>query len=327
MLDMMVTRHNIGESNPPSNMPDHVELFGDLTSANRRQPLWRYMKLSTLLLLLDGKAFFPSVAVLRNGDPLEGELCSDAAWLSGKLRELGGDEAANQLDEWLLLNADAREKEVQLAHRDDGRANSRLFAKFYVRELAKRRAVWCWFEADTESASMWTVYGHQGVAVGTTLELLVESLPSNRRFSIARILYVDRKPNSFDGFDPESVDGDPRIHRPHLIKGREYEHEHEIRIVTPCASQGTGVSVRVIDWSKLIRSIIISPLVPREERNAVIALLEKYPWQKFPEIRNSSILGHNPLDEERRAGLRERWEDSFGHCQEESDLPKLLSEL
>jgi DNA repair photolyase len=36
--------------------------------------LWRYMKLSTFLLLLEGKAWFPSVASLRESDPLEAAL-------------------------------------------------------------------------------------------------------------------------------------------------------------------------------------------------------------------------------------------------------------
>ena len=39
--------------------------------------LWRYMKLSTFLLLLDGKAWLPSIATLQSTDPLEGCLGDD----------------------------------------------------------------------------------------------------------------------------------------------------------------------------------------------------------------------------------------------------------
>jgi hypothetical protein len=93
---------------------------------------------------------------------------------------------------------------------------------------------------------MWSVYGHGGIAVGTTLGALKVALPANRKFQVAKIFYYDRRPGSIEWLNPESKNGDARTHRPHLVKGREYEHEHEVRIVTSCwwaFERGTKSSV------------------------------------------------------------------------------------
>ena len=62
--------------------------------------LWRYMKLSTFFLLLEGTAFFPSVGTLQSGDPLEGDLQPEAEWLIDKLDDLS-DGDFKELTAWL----------------------------------------------------------------------------------------------------------------------------------------------------------------------------------------------------------------------------------
>src|SRR5690242_10608278 len=47
--------------------------------------LWRYMKISTFFMFMQGRAFFPSVATLKSGDPLEGDLVPEPEWLMDKL--------------------------------------------------------------------------------------------------------------------------------------------------------------------------------------------------------------------------------------------------
>jgi hypothetical protein len=305
-----------------------VEKFGDLSKAQDGLPLMRYMKLSTLLMLLEGKAFFPSVSTLKQGDPLEGELCSEAPWLVGKLRKVQTKDEEENLDEWLLKNTALDwERTAQKSHDDNGRSNSDLFADLYVRELAKRRAVWCWFESQIESAGMWSIYGHQGVAVRTSLERLVCSLPKEGTFQIARILYASRDPASPHGVDPESIEGDKRIHRPHLVKGMEYLHEHEIRVVTPCERERRGTLVRGIDWHQLIDEIIISPLLPLHEAKAIEALIRKYHWPDGMNIRRSSILGKLAQEEEQSEALGQAIRETFCDHVPEPNLPSLLKEL
>jgi hypothetical protein len=301
-----------------------VEILSDRIQLQQSLQLWRYVKLSTLLLLLDGKAFFPSVATLRSSDPLEGLLYADAPWLIGKLRELKGDDAANELDDWLIARADESEKRNIKANCENPLYFSRALAELYVRELAKRRAVWCWFDSEIESAAMWSIYGHSGIAVGTSLGTLEKALPSNRDFQIAEIKYAKRYPNHPDWFNPES--NDRRIHRPHLIKTLEYGHEKEFRVVTSCLPGEKGTLVRGIDWNMLVESIIISPLLPYEEAKAIERLLEQHEWKSKPDIHRSSLLGDIAENEEFGAGFAERWRAQFGE-NEEPGLPALIKEL
>src|ERR1700731_2643935 len=182
-------------------------------------PLWRYMKLSSLFLLLEGTGFFPSIATLRAADPLEGDLHPDAPWLNGALSKLHGQEVADELDSWLLAGTEDWVRRHHELNKDNPQSNTAFFADLYQRALAKRRAVSCWFASDIESGGMWSVYGHGGVAVGTTVGALKGSLPNNRHFQMSRIRYADRRCSSPYRFNPEAKEDAPYIHRPHFIKG------------------------------------------------------------------------------------------------------------
>lgn len=136
---------------------------------------------STFTLLLEGTAFFPSVATLRSGDPLEGALAPEPVWLITKLHEVCG-QNVDSLDEWLESNANPGEKSLLELNRDDGFLRTNLLAEVFVRELAKRRAVWCWFQSENESAAMWSIYANAGVAVKTYAGELIGSLPTASDF-------------------------------------------------------------------------------------------------------------------------------------------------
>jgi hypothetical protein len=141
-----------------------------LGSLGPHEPLWRYIKISTLLLLMEGKAFFPSIKSLQQQEPLEALLHCHVAWLRTKLDEIAGNET-DHLDRWLLLQAEEWEKTQQERNREDPQYNSHLFSTLYIRELIKRRAAWCWHRSDLESAAMWSIYGNAGVAVATSVEI------------------------------------------------------------------------------------------------------------------------------------------------------------
>ena len=78
--------------------------------------LWRYMRLSTFLMLLRGKAYVPTIAELRHGDPPEAtRLCQrtceyfdhltepDRDWLVAHAREEGEKRILERQGEVLLL--------------------------------------------------------------------------------------------------------------------------------------------------------------------------------------------------------------------------------
>lgn len=286
-------------------------------------PLWRYMKLSTFFLLLEGTAFFPSVRTLQSGDPLEGDLHPEAEWLIGKLEDLSEgnfEELTAWLrskgEEWECLSLDAKDQNSSF--------RSQILAGIYIRELAKRRAVWCWFASHTESAGMWSIYGHKGIAVRTTVGRLLDSLHSSHTFQLARIRYAGRDPNAADRFNPEARDDDLRIHRPYLVKGAEYECEKEVRVVTACDGEEKGMLVRGINVGSLIEEVVISPLLPREEAEAIMTLIVNHPWNFTTVIRRSSLLGERAVA---RDETESTMDEFFRDKTIESGLPPLIASL
>jgi hypothetical protein len=288
-------------------------------------PLWRYIKLSTLFLLLKGTSFFPSVATLRAADPLEGDLHPAAPSLNSALSKIHGQPGVNELETWLLETAEEWIRNYHNLNKNNAQFNTELFADLYQRQLAKRRAVWCWFSSDIESAGMWSVYGHGGVAVGTTVGALKNALPDNRHFQLSRIRYADRRVSSPHRFSPRRKKDAPYIHRPHFIKGREYMHEQEVRVATFCHGQEKGATIRKIAAGRLVREIILSPIWPHGEAKAVAEILRKQDWPSPPRIRMSSLLGSAPEDNE----VNERFDSFFDDLGEytEEGVPQLIREL
>ena len=150
-------------------------------------PLWRYMKLSTFFLLLEGKAFFPSVATLRKSDCLE---CICDPLTASLQYELSKDPArygtlCASIDEWLKKHGPGSVPPRQLYH----------YEEHYVEILRQQRAVWCWHNSEMESAAMWPIYGERGIAVKTDVASLKAALPSGE-FLIARVKYLKRDPGA-----------------------------------------------------------------------------------------------------------------------------------
>jgi hypothetical protein len=260
-------------------------------------PLWRYMKFSTLLLLLEGKAYFPAVAKLSATDPLEGQLRINPIQLSSRLSSLAEQANFNHLDNWLFEGAAEWQQRHQKLNESDPLSNTTWFVNRYIEELRRRRAVWCWYNSDIESAAMWSVYGHAGIAVGSTIGALRTSLPGESAFQIARIFYNDPRPSAGNHLNPEKPDHLPYVHRPHLIKGREYEHEHEIRVVTRCYPEEEGRLVRNIAFGTLVKRLIISPILPHQEATAIERFLKSRDWLgPRPEISRSSLLPDDVSD-------------------------------
>lgn len=279
------------------------------------------MKLSTLLLLLEGKAFFPSIASLCKDDPFEGGLFCEPAWLMTALRELQDSEG--RLDKWLRERANCWEGASIDSIETSPSLRSQLLSEIYIREVRDRRAAWCWFQDDLESAGMWSVYGNKGVAVRTSLISLKSSLPQNRSFQVAQMRYVDRRSSSENAFDAEGKDRH-FIRRPHLLKAIEYKHENEIRVIAECPAKCGGVLVDQIGWHSLIEEIVVSPLLPAQEAAAIKAMLEKYPWQKSVVIEHSKLLPDNTMHSDDR--LLEAIRSDRNGCYEPG-LPAPIAQL
>lgn len=282
--------------------------------------LWRYMKISTFFMLLQGKAFFPSVATLKSGDPLEGDLVPEPEWLIGKL------DGSTDLFPWLEQGAKPLES-MFLRDGDNPHMRTKILADIYIRELAKRRAVWCWFHEQHESAGMWSVYGAAGIAVATRLGSLTAALQTDVEFQIANIRYVNRNPTSPSRyFDPEAAENQEVIHRPHLLKGQEYRHEQEIRITTACLPDERGRLVTGIN-ANFIEQVVISPLLPYDEAEALKSVIQQQPvWgHSTPVITRSSILGRIADEEESKATISAQWLEAAQEA--EPELPQTLAAL
>jgi len=257
------------------------------------------MKLSTFILLLEGKAFFPSVATLRSGDPLEGDHVCHELELCSCLQAAGvGGNAA--LFAWLQDKASAIE-EALLKDSTEELFNSKVLADVYIRELAKRRAVWCWFQESHESAAMWSIYANAGIAVRTCFQALEQALPLAVNFQIGRIHYRSRH-------QANAPVAELFQRRPHLIKGEEYKHENEVRITTACLPDEPGKVVALSNITTMIKEVVISPLLPFGEAEAVISMMNRYDWHGAT-VRRSSILGPKVEQEQSAAVIDEHFRE------------------
>ena len=253
------------------------------------QPLWRYMKLSTFLLLMQGKAWLPSVAALRSGEPLEGMLAKGLGpELLGELKKSGDSE---ELYEWLLNTMPNHMRKFMDTNTDDPQLRTTLIAQQFTESITRRRLAWCWFSSDLESAAMWSIYGGQGVAVKTDSESLEDALPSGKQFRIDPMGYVDRRqsaPNRLRAILSRRSD---LMLRPHLLKAIEYEHEKEVRVTAFCPEDVNGLMITGIDSQKLIKQVNISPLFPADEAEAIKEAVNTFKSGFGDRITQSSLTG------------------------------------
>jgi hypothetical protein len=262
------------------------------------------MRLSSLILLADRKAFFPSVATLRNLETLEAESYCEDKWFFYALETKYGRNAVEDLKRQLQLDGLTEEELTEIDLR-----------RLAVIELCRLRAAWCWIGQSHESAAMWSIYAHAGVAVKTTWGDLTRSLPKTEdEFCGAKIRYV--KDDERDLNPENSEDQELVLLRPHLAKSASYSHENEVRLVTHCHRNKHGMLVTELDAQGIVNEIRISPLIPISEADAVTTLLKTL----FPRaaVRRSDLLGYrgeservdadiDTLIREQRGAQRDSW--------------------
>jgi hypothetical protein len=211
--------------------------------------LWRYMRLSTLLMLLRGKVFVPTIEELRSVDPFEAKMrCLKTHTNFGNLPK--------DDHEWLMVHAQDYERKI-IEHPDaEVRQKVETLRCVWDRELARRRTIWCWHNASIESMALWNIYAKEGVAVKTTPARIKKAFDPFfvDTALIAPVSYTD---------DPTQESGDHHFMRPYLFKRRCYHHEREVRVIFPRIPSGNRLLP--LNAKTLVSEVRISPFIPRSE--------------------------------------------------------------
>lgn len=222
-----------------------------------RQPapntkIWRYFGLPHLLLTLQkGQLHFSRVDTFK--DPFEGSLPKAEVEAERDLyASLGISEVLRQASR------------TRLAH-------------------LRCYGACCWYLSEHESEAMWKLYAQEGIAIQSTFERLVASLPSGAPPSAGiHVGVVDYIDYATDITRPmESPDGTPRWNNsfiPLMHKRKSFEHERELRAIFMAFDDehddvGGGVTARRtaippegcyvdVDLARLVEKIVVSPSMP-----------------------------------------------------------------
>ena len=256
--------------------------------------LWRYMKLSTFLLLLDGKAWLPSIATLQSTDPLEGCLGDDyhvKLW-----SELARQGLRVQTQNWLHGTLAPSTQEFLKLNSKNPVLLSKVLGGAYAAFMARRRIAWCWFKSNRESAAMWSIYGNRGIAIRSSPEQLHQCFPTCKELAIEEMIYVDRLPCAENSLQRIIVKRPEILLRPYFLKAAEYSHEGEVRLVAHCPEGASGILVKDIQAENLINEIVISPLLPLDESEAIKDFLTDRAPHFKDKIKQSDLNGKNTPD-------------------------------
>ena len=265
--------------------------------------LWRYVPLRTLFVYLAGKAFIPSIATLRTGDPFEAEFYYNdhPATFNSALIDWYGEDEADKILKWLFDSRFESWKQ-RIVRPDPDPAvlidyNQSFFPRAYFEFLRATRYAWCWFAPDSgwESASMWNTYGKHGVAVQTSVGALRESLTqTGRDFEFGLMSYVHARDSAVprnEIYPDYSRDAHTRVLRPHFLKRAEYEAEREVRFVTADCERDSGGIVLALPPQSWIEEVRLwpglSPLETEALQSAVSYKLPDVPCERSGMLRDS----------------------------------------
>lgn len=262
----------------------------------------RYVRLSTLFQYLSGRAFIPSLRLLRDLDPQEGLLAKEVyfpAYGTHHLRDL-----LTTAQDWLLDLA--RGPKVQpKAGRELNAVELRFLAQVWLDELARRRSVWCWNIFEGHSNALWRLYGQRGVAIHSTVGGIKAAFEKAGplRCLVAPVRYAIDRRMFFQGEDSgptaQMVQG-PNLLRPYIFKNRAYRYEEEIRFVfathpdlvyedATLIKSKKGILIE-INPDDLVQGVSISPEIPPDEGELILELWSKIrngdlPRPKYPSKR------------------------------------------
>lgn len=240
-------------------MPTHLDLKANRQPLGLTAPLWRYIKLSTLLYMLkQERVYVPRLSTLQKGENFEG--CLDLQ--DGQVK-CARDQELQQYEAWLRRDRD----KGGTTESWEGSPSPSL-SDLWLRELAKRRCIWCWHRSEHESMAQWLIYGKEaGVAICSDAKSILKT------FETADVVYGNVQyvhPGQF----PDEASPDLPWH-PYFLKHGSFEHEREVRFVLEDeADWPAGRPVKVAPGT-MIKKIVISPLLPSSEATAVMDVVKQ----------------------------------------------------
>jgi hypothetical protein len=232
-----------------------VQANGKLDSSAN---LWRYMKLTTLLYMLTEKrVFIPKLSTLQRGDKFEG-------WLdlqNGQQDKNDRDLALKDDEEWF------RREKGGTTEGWEKSAPPELSA-LWLRELTRRRCVWCWHQSEDESMAQWVIYGREaGVAIRSDTKSVLQT------FESADVVYGEVQ-YVHPGQLPREVSTHLPWH-PYFLKHGSFRHEQEVRFVLADDPDWPDGRVVKVAPEILIKEVVISPLLLPSEATAVLKAVKQ----------------------------------------------------
>jgi hypothetical protein len=236
------------------------------------ESLWRYVPLHTFFLHLQGKVFLPTIATLQRDDIREGVQAFDHIVATVGFTE----EERSQLWSWVR---NRRLSEFDRKSFDDNQrhpsANQKLYFGHYYKTLRRSRFAWCWFKSEHESAAMWSFYGNKGVAIRTSLHRLQAALDRcKRKWLVSGMKYVDFRTLNQETFLKSETDKH-WVRRPYLLKGMEYVHENEVRLVAVGGEKSQGIELEGIKPQEWMDQVLFWPDMPGSCVEAIKSTVEQ----------------------------------------------------
>jgi hypothetical protein len=161
----------------------------------------------------------------------------------------------------------------------------------WLRELALRRCIWCWYAERPESMGMWNNYGPHGVAIVSKVKNVRDalSLPDDALSSVGKVVYLPLDEPYRNQISPHRAMFD----RPYYFKQEAYKYEHEIGFVAACEPITTGFQGGVllqVDPKILIDELVISPHIVEDEAYSIRELLHSLDLLPRERIKVSLLL-------------------------------------
>jgi hypothetical protein len=276
------------------------------------KPIWRYMKLSTLLyLLMEKRSFIPKLSLLRQDDINEGRLSFQEP---GSRVVFERQEALKEAKDWLLRSS---------GKDPSWRRNSQLhpdLVQCWHDELADRRCVWCWHESKHECMAQWRIYAREGVAIRSDAQSVLKCLVKAGDVVYGRTKYKNRQHQTSES------DGDGMIWFPYFVKQDSYSHEHEVRFAIQDDAPGWKGRTVETKAADLIKEVRISPYFIDGEATSTMSVIRKLLADSQIEVGISGERSQDPWPRQ-ESTFEERFDHALGAPAIDTTIPKLLQLL
>jgi hypothetical protein len=236
-------------------------------------PIFRYVRLPALLMMLRGEAFIPTLAKLQETDPRECRILRNGESFDMHFSSIVKDPSRK----WLAKKMPEWEREF-ISENLRGFSVESHFVDTWLFQLARRRCIWCWYGGSGESMAQWQIYGNRGVVVRSSLANVREAIRQDIPPECTSVGFV-RYENEGSLKAKTGQEITEWISRPYYFKDKAYEHEKEVRFalgVNPdlVDLRGGGLSLKIAP-EELIRGIMIAPDLFRSEAKSVKWMLQE----------------------------------------------------